>query len=76
MVFLITWGLMYMTWVRAQNLSKQECLFTIEPGIYIEEEKMGIRIENNFWITKNGNIDLMKNIPITAEEIERLMKRK
>lgn len=51
-------------------------LFTIEPGIYIEEEKMGIRIENNFWITKNGNNDLMKNIPITAEEIESFMKRK
>lgn len=51
-------------------------LFTIEPGIYIEEEQMGIRIENNFWITKNGNIDLMKNIPITVEEIEALMKRK
>lgn len=51
-------------------------LFTIEPGIYIEEEQMGVRIENNFWITKNGNIDLMKNIPITAEEIEALMKRK
>ncbi|MEO0066376.1 MAG: hypothetical protein RI983_1702 [Bacteroidota bacterium] len=51
-------------------------LFTIEPGIYIEEEKMGIRIENNFWITKNGNNDLMKNIPITADEIESYMKRK
>lgn len=51
-------------------------LFTIEPGIYIEEEQMGIRIENNFWITKNGNIDLMKNIPITVEDIEALMKRK
>lgn len=51
-------------------------LFTIEPGIYIEEEQMGVRIENNFWVTKNGNIDLMKNIPITAEEIEALMKRK
>ena len=49
-------------------------VFTIEPGIYIEEEKMGVRIENNFWITKNGNIDLMKNIPITVEEIENLMK--
>lgn len=49
-------------------------VFTIEPGIYIEEEKMGVRIENNFWITKNGNIDLMKNIPITTEEIESLMK--
>jgi Xaa-Pro aminopeptidase len=49
-------------------------VFTIEPGIYIEEEKMGIRIENNVWITKNGNKDLMKNIPITVEEIESLMK--
>lgn len=54
---------------------KAGMLFTIEPGIYIEEEQMGIRIENNFWITKNGNIDLMKNIPITVEEIERLMKK-
>jgi Xaa-Pro aminopeptidase len=50
-------------------------VFTIEPGIYIEEEKMGIRIENNFWITKTGNIDLMKNIPITVEEIESFMKK-
>ncbi len=50
-------------------------VFTIEPGIYIEEEKMGIRIENNYWITKNGNKDLMKNIPITVEEIEALMKK-
>jgi Xaa-Pro aminopeptidase len=50
-------------------------VFTIEPGIYIEEEQMGIRIENNFWITEDGNIDLMKNIPITVEEIEELMKR-
>ena len=50
-------------------------VFTIEPGIYIEEEKMGVRIENNFWITKNGNKDLFKNIPIKAEEIEQLMKK-
>src|SRR5665647_51573 len=53
---------------------KAGMVFTIEPGIYIEEEKMGIRIENNFWITKSGNKDLMKNIPITVEEIEMLMK--
>ena len=51
-------------------------LFTVEPGIYIEEEKMGIRIENNLWITKTGHIDLMKNIPITVDEIESLMKKK
>jgi Xaa-Pro aminopeptidase len=56
-------------------LIKAGMVFTIEPGIYIEEEKMGIRIENNYWITKNGNQDLMKNIPITVEEIERLMKK-
>ncbi len=55
---------------------KAGMLFTIEPGIYIEEEQMGVRIENNFWITKSGNIDLMKNIPITTDEIEAIMKRK
>ena len=53
---------------------KPGMVFTIEPGIYIEQEQMGVRIENNFWITKNGKIDLMKNIPITIEEIETLMK--
>jgi len=54
---------------------KAGMVFTVEPGIYIEEEKMGIRIENNFWITRNGNKDLMANIPITVEEIESLMRR-
>ncbi len=54
---------------------KAGMVFTIEPGIYIEEEKIGVRIENNFWITKNGNKDLMKNIPVEVEEIELLMKR-
>ncbi|HKP31347.1 MAG TPA: aminopeptidase P family protein [Chitinophagaceae bacterium] len=53
---------------------KAGMLFTVEPGIYIEEEQMGIRIENNVWITKNGNKDLMEKIPITAEEIEAKMK--
>ncbi len=50
-------------------------LLTVEPGIYIEEEQLGVRIENNVWITESGNIDLMKNIPVTIEEIEALMKR-
>lgn len=54
---------------------KPGMVFTVEPGIYIEEEQMGIRIENNLWITRNGNKDLMKNIPITVEEIETLMKK-
>ena len=51
-------------------------VLTVEPGIYIEEEQMGIRIENNVWITKSGNIDLMKNIPISVDEIEALMRKK
>jgi Xaa-Pro aminopeptidase len=50
-------------------------VFTVEPGIYIEQEQMGVRIENNVWITRNGNKDLMKNIPITVEEIEAIMKK-
>jgi Xaa-Pro aminopeptidase len=53
---------------------KQGMLFTIEPGIYIEEEGMGIRIENNVWITEDGNIDLFRGIPITVEEIEAAMQ--
>ena len=53
---------------------KRGMVFTVEPGIYIEEEQMGVRIENNLWITENGNIDLMKNTPITVEEIEQLMQ--
>lgn len=53
----------------------ENSVMTVEPGIYIEEEQMGIRIENNIWLTAGGNVDLMKNIPITAEEIESLMKK-
>jgi Xaa-Pro aminopeptidase len=54
---------------------KAGMLFTVEPGIYIEEEQMGIRIENNVWITKRGNIDLFEGIPITVEEIEAAMRK-
>ena len=55
---------------------KSGMLLTVEPGIYIEEEQLGVRIENNIWITRNGNSDLYKNVPIKAEEIEALMKNK
>lgn len=48
-------------------------VFTVEPGIYIPEENIGIRLEDNIVITKDGHINLMKNIPIHAEEIESLM---
>lgn len=53
----------------------ENAVMTIEPGIYIEEEQLGIRIENNIWLTAGGNVDLMKNIPITVDEIELLMKK-
>jgi Xaa-Pro aminopeptidase len=49
--------------------------FSCEPGIYIPEEGLGIRIENNILITENGPIDLMANIPIEVEEIEALMAK-
>jgi Xaa-Pro aminopeptidase len=54
---------------------KAGMVLTVEPGIYIQEEQIGVRIENDVWITRNGNKDLMKNIPVTVEEIESLMKR-
>jgi Xaa-Pro aminopeptidase len=53
---------------------KAGMVLTVEPGIYIEEEQMGIRLENNVWLTRNGNTDLMSKIPITADEIESIMK--
>lgn len=52
---------------------KEGMVWTVEPGIYIKEEGLGIRLENNVVITKNGLHDLMRNIPIEAEEIEELM---
>jgi Xaa-Pro aminopeptidase len=48
-------------------------VFTVEPGIYIRDEKLGIRLENNVVIQENGVMDLMSSIPIEAEEIEELM---
>jgi len=50
-------------------------VWTIEPGIYIKEEGFGVRLENNVWVGEKENIDLMKNIPIEAEEIEELMNQ-
>jgi len=48
-------------------------VFTIEPGIYIREEGLGVRLENDVVIGKTSNHDLMGKIPIEAEEIEMLM---
>ena len=52
---------------------KEGMVFTCEPGIYILEEALGVRLENDILITKSGPHDLMKNIPVEVEEIENLM---
>lgn len=50
-------------------------VFTVEPGIYIPAENLGIRLEDDYVIQENGApLNLMANIPITVEEIEALMK--
>lgn len=60
--------------------SKQQKLepgmvFSCEPGIYILEEGIGIRLENDILITENGPVDLMADIPLEADEIEALMAK-
>lgn len=52
---------------------KDGMVFTCEPGIYILEEKLGVRLENDILVTAKGPDDLMKSIPIEIEEIEALM---
>ena len=49
-------------------------IITIEPGLYIPDEKIGVRIEDNYWITKNGAICLSEALPKKPEDIELLMK--
>jgi len=51
-------------------------VFTVEPGIYIREESIGIRIENNIVITKDGNDDMFKAFPIEVDELEEMMNKK
>lgn len=51
-------------------------VLTCEPGIYIPEENIGIRIENDIMITKNGKYDFMNECPIEVEEIEEIMNAK
>jgi Xaa-Pro aminopeptidase len=48
-------------------------VFTVEPGIYIREESLGIRIENNIVITNSGNVDLFEKFAIEVDEIEEMM---
>ena len=48
-------------------------VFTVEPGIYIREENLGIRLENDILIKEDGFLDLMSHIPLEADEIEDAM---
>jgi Xaa-Pro aminopeptidase len=49
-------------------------VFTIEPGIYIPEESLGVRIEDDFYVDKNGKlINLSDALPSTAEDVEKAM---
>ena len=57
----------------ANSVFQENMVVTVEPGIYIQEEDLGVRLENNIVVKESGNIDLMKNIPIEADEIEDLM---
>jgi Xaa-Pro aminopeptidase len=50
-------------------------VLTCEPGIYIREEGIGIRLENNLLITNGPAVNLMANIPIEMDEIEALMSK-
>ncbi len=51
-------------------------VFTVEPGLYLREEGLGIRLENDLLIGANGNTDLMADVPIEPGEIEDLMQRR
>ena len=50
-------------------------VLTVEPGIYIPEEGLGVRLENNVLLTDEGPVDLMAHIPVEGDEIEALMRR-
>ena len=50
-------------------------VMTVEPGIYIREEALAVRLENDVLVTGKGPLDLMSGIPIEVEEIEDLMNR-
>ena len=52
-------------------------VFTIEPGIYIPEEKIGVRIEDTFYVDASGKlVDFAEKLPHTAEEVEAAMQAK
>lgn len=55
---------------------KAGMVITCEPALYIKQENIGIRLENDLLITENGNIDLLKNAIIEPDEIEEYMNNR
>ena len=58
-----------------QHYFKENAVYTVEPGIYIPEEKLGVRLEDDIVITSEGPINLMSKTPIEPDEIEQIMNR-
>jgi len=59
---------------KCKDIIKAGMTFTVEPGIYIPDENLGIRLEDDVVVQENGEpFNLMRNIPIEADEIEDLM---
>jgi Xaa-Pro aminopeptidase len=50
-------------------------VITIEPGIYIGDEKLGVRIEDDYLVTDGGLVKLTKSLPSSPDEIERMLVR-
>lgn len=57
------------------GLLKPGMVLTVEPGLYIAEENIGIRIEDDILITESGNVVLSQQIPKTVEDIEAIMQK-
>ncbi len=58
-----------------ERILKPGMVITVEPGLYIEDEAIGVRIENDVLITEDGCIDLSSDILRTVEDIEALMAK-
>jgi Xaa-Pro aminopeptidase len=50
-------------------------VITVEPGIYIPEEGIGVRLENDVLVTTGGPVDLSAHVPIGADDVEHLVGR-
>jgi len=59
---------------RRDKTIQENNVYTVEPGLYIKEEGIGIRIEDNVWVTKNGLVNLSKEIIKSVNDIENFMK--